>query len=57
MPEPANALMAISHELRQVEALTARRPLDPYDTEVYALISNVRHALGELTDALKQSFG
>ena len=33
MPEPPNALMAIKHELRQVEALAARGPLDPDDTE------------------------
>jgi hypothetical protein len=37
--------MAINHELRQVEALAARRPLAENDGELYALISKVRDAL------------
>ena len=45
MTEPPNALMAINHELRQVEALSIR-PLDENDTGLYALISKVRDALG-----------
>jgi hypothetical protein len=45
--------MAINPELRRVEALTARRPLDPDDGEVYALISKVRDALDELATALE----
>lgn len=51
--EPPNALMAISEELRRLDALAARRPLDPDDTEVNELIVNARDALGELADALE----
>ena len=54
MTEPPNALMAINHELRRVEALAARKPLDPNDTEVYALISKVRGTLDELATALEE---
>ena len=54
MTEPPNALMAINHELRRVEALAARRPLDPDDTEAYEAILNVRDALDELATALEQ---
>ena len=46
--------MAINDELRRVEALAARQPLEPDDTEVYALITRVRDAVAELADALEQ---
>jgi hypothetical protein len=44
--------MTINHELRRVEALSIRR-LDPDDTELYTLITNVRDALDELAHALQ----
>jgi hypothetical protein len=53
MAEAPNALMAISHELRHVEALSIR-PLDPDDAEIYGLISEVREALDELARALER---
>jgi hypothetical protein len=40
-------------EHNKSKALAARRPLDPNDTDVYALISRVRGALDELADALE----
>jgi hypothetical protein len=52
MTEPANALTAINHKFRQVEALS-NRPPDQNDGEMYALISNVRNALDELATALE----
>jgi hypothetical protein len=53
MAEPPNALMAINHELRRVEAQAGRRPLDPDDGEAYALISKARDALDELATTLE----
>ena len=34
--------------------LAARKPLDPNDTEIYALISNARDALDELASKLEE---
>ena len=52
--EPPNALMAINHELRRVEALAASVTLDPADTELYESIVKARLALDELADALEE---
>jgi hypothetical protein len=54
MTETPNALMTINQELRQVEALAARGPLDSNDTELYALIVNVRDALEALAGGLEK---
>ena len=53
MTETPNALTTINQELRQVEALAARKPLDQNDTGLYALIMNVRDALEKLAGGLE----